>query len=200
MASDVSAHTPFLGELWCIRHGETDWSAEGRHTGRNDLALNARGLAQADALRAPLANMAFDRVLCSPLLRARTTCERAGLLERAEETPDAMEWNYGEYEGRTSAEIRAERPGWTIWTNGVLGGETLADVGERATRVLALVRADIAAGSRIALVAHGHFLRVLAATWIDLPPHAAAHLALSPAHIGVLGFEHETPVITRWNS
>jgi probable phosphoglycerate mutase len=188
------------GEIWVLRHGQTDWSAVGRHTGRNDLPLNAEGEAQARELATRLAGMHFDRVICSPLQRAQQTCEIAGLREQAEIDPDAMEWNYGDYEGRTTADIREERPGWLIWPDGVVGGETLDDVAARARRVVARVDSTVEAGGRVAVFAHGHFLRIFTTQWIGQPAQLAQHLALLPARVSVLGFEHETHVITRWNS
>ncbi|MFZ4515091.1 MAG: histidine phosphatase family protein [Acidimicrobiia bacterium] len=198
--TSAAKNLQYNGEVWILRHGETDWAREGRHTGRHDLPLNATGLTQADALASTVAAVPFDRVLCSPLQRAQQTCKRAGLLDRAEITPDAMEWDYGAYEGRTTPEIRVDRPGWTIWNDGVLDGESLDSVATRALRILALVTPNLAAGERVAVFAHGHFLRVLAAVWLEQPPMFAARLLLAPARTGILGFEHETRVITRWNA
>ena len=189
-----------IGEIWLFRHGETEWSAVGRHTGRNDLPLSPVGEDQAEELRARIAGTTFDRVICSPLQRAAATCRIAGYLEQAEIDPDTMEWNYGDYEGRTTTEIRVERPGWLIWNDGVNGGETITDVGARADRVLTHIRGDVDAGRRVAVFAHGHFLRILTARWLEQPPVFAAHIGLSPARVSVLGFEHETPVIIRWNT
>lgn len=187
------------GEIWVLRHGETDWSAIGRHTGRNDLPLNAAGEAQAEELRTRLASTSFDRVICSPLQRAMATCRIAGFAEQAEIDEDAMEWNYGDYEGRTTAEIREDRPGWLIWPDGVLNGETVDDVGARADRVLARIRPDVEAGKKVAVFAHGHFLRILTARWLDQPPTLGSRIALLPARLSALGYEHETPVIRCWN-
>ena len=180
-----------------LRHGETEWSREGRHTGRSDIPLDAAGRAGALEAGAALAEIEFARVLVSPLRRARETAELAGLRGPAELCDDLMEWDYGEYEGRTSAEIGEERPGWTIWDGGVVGGETLEEVGRRADRVLARLRALEGA---VAVVAHGHLLRVLAARWCGLEPLVARNLALQPATISWLGHEHGTPTITLWNS
>lgn len=196
MANTELAHP---GEIWVLRHGETDWSAVGRHTGRNDLPLNASGEAQAAELRDRLVGTTFDRVICSPLQRAEATCRIAGYFDQAEVDPDAMEWNYGAYEGRTTTEIRADRPGWLIWNDGVIDGETVDDVGRRADAVLARIRSDVEAGRKVAVFAHGHFLRILTARWLEQPAGLGQRFALSPAHISVLGFEHETPVIRRWN-
>lgn len=188
------------GEIWIMRHGETDWAAAGRHTGRNDLPLNANGEAQARELALRLTGERFARVVCSPLQRARRTCELAGFGDQALVDDDAVEWDYGAYEGRTTNEIRVERPDWWIWSGGVPDGETIADVGARADRVLERVRPTVDAGGKVAIFAHGHFLRMLAARWIEQPPGFGEHLRLEPARISVLGFERAARVITRWNT
>jgi len=182
--------------LVLVRHGETQWSRSGRHTGRTDIPLDAEGEAQARLLGPRLARWTFAEVLYSPLQRARRTCELAGLMAGAHPDPDIQEWAYGAYEGRTADEIRAERPGWVIWKDGVAGGETLADVGRRADAVIERVR-EVAGD--VALFAHGHFLRILAARWCDLPALAGESLALSPAAVSVLGYEREDRVIWLWN-
>jgi len=182
--------------LWLIRHGETDWSAGGRHTGRTDVALNAAGVAQAGALRVELRDVTFARVLTSPLSRARETCRLAGLGDAAEVAPDLREWDYGEEEGATTPGIREQRPGWTLWRDGVTGGETVDDVAARADRVIAAV---VDTPGDVALFAHGHVLRVLAARWLGLAPGAGQWLALDPGSVSVLGHEHEWRVIRRWN-
>jgi probable phosphoglycerate mutase len=179
-----------------VRHGQTDWSENGRHTGRTDLALGERGREQALALAGPLGAMAFALVLTSPLSRAADTSALAGFRDRAEPTEDLLEWDYGDYEGRTTYEIREERPGWTLWADGVPGGESAAEVGRRADRVIERARA---AGGDTLCFAHGHILRVLAARWIGLPPMGGRMLALDACAIGVLGWEREVPVIERWN-
>jgi broad specificity phosphatase PhoE len=179
-----------------VRHGETEWSRTGRHTGRTDLPLDREGEAQARLLGPRLAEWKFAEVLYSPLQRARRTCELAGLMAGARPDPDMQEWAYGAYEGRTADEIRAERPGWVIWKDGVVGGETLADVGHRADSVIERVRG--VAGD-VALFAHGHFLRILTARWCALPTLTAESLALSPAAVSVLGYEREHPAIWLWN-
>ena len=179
-----------------VRHGETEWSRAGRHTGRTDLPLDREGEAQARLLGPRLAGWKFSEVLYSPLQRARRTCELAGLMVGARPDPDMQEWAYGAYEGRTADEIRAERPGWVIWKDGVVGGETLADVGHRADSVIERVRG--VAGD-VALFAHGHFLRILTARWCALPALTAESLALSPAAVSVLGYEREHPAIWLWN-
>jgi len=189
----VSAHVRVL----LLRHGETEWSREGRHTGRSDIPLDDAGRARAREAGAALAGIEFTRVLVSPLRRARATAELAGLRGPVEVCDDLMEWDYGEYEGRTAAEIRGERPGWTIWDGGVIGGETLEEVAARADRVVARLRE---LEGDVAVVAHGHLLRILAARWCRLEPLVARSLMLQPATISSLGHEHGTPTITLWNS
>lgn len=180
-----------------VRHGATDWSREGRHTGWTDLPLNAEGLRQAAALRQPLSRFSFDAVHCSPLQRARTTCELAGLIGNAVFDPDLREWNYGDYEGLTSVEIHRQRPGWDLWDHGVPNGETLAQVAERADRVIERLRAR--RGDAV-VFAHGHLLRVLASRWIDHPPRLAQHLNLATAAISQLGWDDERSSIDVWNN
>jgi probable phosphoglycerate mutase len=183
-------------ETWLARHGETEWSAADRHTGRTDLPLTDRGHAQARALRAPLAGAVFDRVLCSPLLRARQTCEEAGLIGRAEIRDELREWDYGDYEGLTAAEIRAERrPGWLLWSDGCPGGETPEEV---AARVDPLV-AELREGGAVVIFAHGHVLRVLTARWLEQPPLIGQRLPLATGTLSRLGIEHGYPVIRAWN-
>jgi broad specificity phosphatase PhoE len=184
------------GELVLVRHGETDWSRAGRHTGRTDEPLNETGRANAAALAGRLAGRSFALVLTSPLSRAVETCRLAGLGDAAQVRDDLAEWGYGEYEGRTTPEIRAGRPGWSLWADGVVGGETIADVGARVDRVIAEAAR---AGGDVALFAHGHVLRVLAARWLGLEPDAGKLLALDPASVSVLGWEHEWRVIRSWN-
>jgi probable phosphoglycerate mutase len=183
--------------LWIARHGETEWSRTHRHTSTTDLPLTPAGERAAKALAERLAGTEFDLVLTSPLRRARDTARLAGFGERAEVDDDAHEWRYGEYEGKTTAEIRETVPGWSVFTAPSPGGETAAEVGARVDRLIARVRRE----AKTALVfAHGHVLRVLAARWVDLPPEAGAHLVLSVATVSVLGWERETPAIERWNS
>jgi probable phosphoglycerate mutase len=176
------------------RHGETEWSASGRHTSTTDVPLTDRGREAALALRQRLAGREFALVLASPRVRARETAELAGFEPEIE--PDLAEIDYGEYEGRTTPEIREDRPGWSLWTDGSPGGETLAEAGARADRVLARA---LAAGGDVAIFAHGHILRVLAARWIELPPERGANFALGTASLSELGFERENRVIERWN-
>jgi len=184
-----------------IRHGETEWSVAKRHTGRTDLPLLPEGEASARRLAPRVAReRPFGLVLSSPLARARRTAELAGL--EPELDPDLQEWDYGDAEGRTTAEIRETRPGWSVWDEGPRGGETAADVGARADRVIARVLdAGTGAGgdATAVLVAHGHLLRILAARWIELPASAGGRLALGTAAVCVLGFERERRVVLRWN-
>ena len=183
-------------DIVLIRHGETEWSVSGQHTGRTDIPLTDTGRQQAEALGRRVAAWTFDRVLSSPMSRAVETCRLAGLGDRAELTDDLHEWDYGEYDALRTVDIRKERPGWTVWKDGAPAGETVGDVGRRADRVLEVARA---AGGDVALFGHGHMLRVIGARWIDLPPDYGARLGLSTATISVLGWERETPVIQRWN-
>ena len=182
------------GELWLIRHGETEWSASGRHTSSTDLALTAEGERKAAAVGRLLAGKEFALVLASPLRRAVETCRLAGYTP--EVTPDLREWGYGSYEGLTTAEIQVQNPGWTIWTGTPPGGESTDDVGARADRVIA--RATTANGD-VALFGHGHMLRVLAARWLGLEPSGGRLLALATGSVSVLGYEHETRVVQGWN-
>jgi len=179
-----------------VRHSETEWSRSGQHTSRTDLPLLDEGRPMAAALGRRLAGRAFELVLSSPLKRAWETAELTGLGDVAEATDDLLELGYGEYEGRTTADIRTERPGWDIWKDGSPGGESLADAAERVDRVIA--RAASADGD-VALFAHGHILRILGARWLGLPPLAGGSLALSTASLCDLGFERERRVLWGWN-
>jgi broad specificity phosphatase PhoE len=183
-------------EIVLVRHGETEWSRAGKHTGRTDIPLTEEGRRQARAVGAVLRDRRFALVLTSPLSRSVETCELAGLGDQSVEDEDLMEWDYGAYEGRTTTEIRAERADWSLWRDGVLEGETVEQVGERVDRVLLKVRG---AGGDVALFAHGHLLRALTARWLGLEPSAGRLFALDPATISVLGFERETSVIRLWN-
>lgn len=183
-------------EIYLIRHGETEWSLSGRHTGVSDIPLTEHGRQQAKLLAQELSTRNFNLVLTSPLRRARETCELAGLAQRAEIDPDLMEWNYGDYEGLTSEQIHANHPAWTIFSEGAPGGETPEQVGIRADRVLARVRA---AGNDAVLFAHGHVLRVLAARWLGLAPSAGAHFLLDTASLCVLNSDRGIPAFKRWN-
>jgi broad specificity phosphatase PhoE len=183
-------------ELWLIRHGETAWSLSGAHTGTTDLPLTAQGELKARGLGAKLAGHSFALVLTSPMQRARRTCELAGLGAQAQVEQNLSEWNYGSYEGLTTADIHRTRPGWTPFRDGFPDGEAIEHVAARAQAVIARA---LAANGNVALFAHGHILRILATRWLDLPPADARLFALSTASISTLGYEHETRVITRWN-
>jgi probable phosphoglycerate mutase len=183
--------------VWLVRHGETEWARLGKHTGRTDVPLTRRGREQARALGRRLAGHAFGLVLTSPLSRAAETARLAGVGDAAVADPNLLEWDYGANEGRTTAEIRADDPDWTIWTGPWPGGETVEQVGRRADRVIARLEA---AGSGDALVfAHGHLLRVLAARWIGLGPGSGGRFELATATVSILGWERETRTIELWN-
>jgi broad specificity phosphatase PhoE len=184
------------GRLVLVRHGETEWARDGRHTGRSDIPLTELGRLQAMVLGDRLRGRHFTSVVTSPLSRARETCRLAGLGPEARVSDDLREWDYGDYEGRRTAEIRREVPGWTVWRDGGPGGERASDVGARADRLIEQARA---AGGEIVLFSHGHLLRVLTARWLDLDPADGRLLALAPATISILGYEREQPVIIRWN-
>ena len=182
--------------LWLVRHGETPWSILGRHTGRTDISLTPRGEQQAAALASRLGGHLFGLVLTSPLVRASETCRLAGYVEPASAEPDLQEWDYGNFEGRTTADIRLEQPSWNLWDTGAPGGETPSAVGQRADRVIARA---VAADGDVALFAHGHLLRVLAARWLGFAPSAGGSLALDTASVSMLGWERERRVIRLWN-
>jgi probable phosphoglycerate mutase len=182
--------------LFLVRHGETEWSRSGQHTSRTDVPLNDDGVAQAEALAVRLATERFAAVFTSPRQRARETCRIAGLDERAIVTEDLAEWDYGQYEGRRTDDVRVDDPGWTIWTAAIRGGEGLDDVGRRTDRVIA---AALEVDGDVALFGHGHCLRILAARWIGLPPDGGALLELSTATVSRLGWEREQRVIELWN-
>lgn len=179
-----------------IRHGQTEWSASGRHTSITDLALTEEGRLQAEGLAAKLEGQTFSLVLSSPLRRARTTCELAGFGQRAEIDDDLREWEYGEYEGLTTPEIRQRDPDWDLWSQGCPGGERPDQVGHRADQVLARIRE---ADGDALVFAHGHVLRVLTARWLLMEPAAGARFKLAAGSIGALGYERETEVIEQWN-
>jgi broad specificity phosphatase PhoE len=181
-------------QMVLLRHGATEWSLSGQHTGRTDIPLVELGYEQAKAAGDLLRHMTFAQVLTSPLLRASSTCALAGY--EGEPEPDLMEWDYGAYEGMTSAEIWEERPGWTLWNDGVIDGERAADVGRRVDRVID--RARQVEGDTLC-VAHGHVLRVLTARWLGLPPVAGRLFTLATGAVSTLGWEREAPVITFWN-
>jgi broad specificity phosphatase PhoE len=183
-------------KLVLVRHGETEWSRGGRHTGRTDLPLTEKGEEDAARLSACLGRWTFTRVLTSPLRRALETCRLAGLGDGAEVRADLREWDYGEYEGRTTGDILTERPGWTLWADGAPGGESAEEVGARADRVISEV---LGIDGDVAVFGHGHMLRVLTARWLELPPVEGRRFALEAGRISMLGYERETRVIVRWN-
>jgi broad specificity phosphatase PhoE len=184
-------------EIVLVRHGETAWTRLRKHTGgRTDIPLTDAGRRQAELLRARLAGRPFERVLTSPLSRARETCDLVGFGAQAEVRDDLREWDYGAYDGRTTAEIRAEVPGWDRWRDGYPLGESAADVGRRADRVIAELLELTADGI---VFAHGHLLRVLAARWVETDAAAGARLGLGTCTVSALGFERETRVIWLWN-
>ena len=183
-------------ELWLIRHGETEWSLSGKHTSRTDLPLTERGKERAEKIREYLAGRSFSMVLTSPMLRARQTCEIAGFGSVAQIDNDLSEWDYGVYEGRTTKDIQKEIPNWSVWSNPIIGGETIDHVAERARRVIARAAAK---GGSVALFAHAHILRILAACWIESPPVLASRLALETGSVSTLGYERETRVVSMWN-
>jgi broad specificity phosphatase PhoE len=185
-----------VSEIVLVRHGETEWSATSRHTSRTDLPLTEAGRERARSLRDRLSERSFALVLCSPLRRARETCELAGFGEVAELVDDLHEWDYGEYEGLSTPQIREVRPDWNLWRDGCPGGEQPAEVGERADRVLARLRG--ADGDALAF-AHGHILRVVTARWLRMEVAEGARFALAAGGVGVLGFERETEVLEGWN-
>jgi probable phosphoglycerate mutase len=186
--------------LYLIRHGETAWSISGQHTGVTDIALTEHGEEEARALAPDLRTINFARVLSSPLLRARQTCDLAGLGAAREIEPDLAEWNYGDYEGRRTVDIYQERPGWSVWRDGCPGGEKPADISARADRLIARLRA---LSGNVALFSHGQFGPALAARWVGLAVIEAQHLALDPASISILASETRhanVPVIALWNA
>ena len=184
-------------EVYVVRHGETEWSLSGQHTGVTDIPLTENGRTVARRLGSVLAEQSFALVLTSPLGRARETCELAGLGNRAVLEPDLKEWDYGEYEGLTSAQILETRPGWMVFRDGCPGGESPKEVGARADRVITRVRA---AAGNVALFAHGHLFRVLVARWIGLPPEAGQHFLLDTATLNVLGYDRDSPAVRLWNA
>ncbi len=192
MNSSAAVH-----EVVLVRHGETEWSRSGRHTGRTDVPLSELGRREAEAVGAELAGRQFPLVLTSPLRRAGETCRLAGYGAGAQVRDDLREWDYGEYEGITTREVRREHPDWTVWDGPIPGGESIEQVAARADRVVA--EAQQAAGDLL-VFSHGHLLRVLTARWLGLEPDAGRLFALDPATISVLGYEHERRVMREWNA
>jgi broad specificity phosphatase PhoE len=185
-----------MTELLLVRHGETEWSRSGRHTGRSDVPLTEAGRRQAELLRLRLEGRPFARVLTSPLRRAADTCTLVGLGDVAEPREELVEWDYGQYEGLTTPQIRKSRPGWFLWRDGCPGGESPAEVGARVDGVVEELRN---LHGDAALFAHGHVLRVLTARWLGLGPASGSLFALSTATLSVVGYEREAPVVWLWN-
>ena len=183
-------------QLWLVRHGETEWSASGQHTGRTDLPLTLEGKLHARQIAGFLGGRGFAIVLASPLQRARETCRLAGYGDGAVIDANLREWDYGEYEGLTTRQIQLERPGWSLWRDGVIGGESLEQLAIRAQKV---IDRTLSSSGDVLLFAHGHILSVLAARWLGLPPEAGRLFALGTASVSILGYEHDTRVITQWN-
>jgi probable phosphoglycerate mutase len=192
----AGADGPVPAEVWLVRHGETEWSRDHRHTSRTDVPLTAAGEAVAAKLSETFRGMTFGLVLTSPRQRARRTAALAGFPD-AHVDDDLVEWDYGDYEGVTTEQIRERVPGWTVWTHPSPGGETAAQVTARMDRVLARIRAY---GERVLVFGHGHALRSLAARWIEQPVAEGRFLRLDTATVSTLGYERETPVILRWNA
>lgn len=193
----VAEPAPDGTEVWLIRHGQTNWSASGRHTGRTEIPLTEHGRAQAQALREPFAGMRPALVLCSPRERARETARLAGV--RVDEIDDDLaEWDYGDYEGLTTAQIHEAVPGWSLWRHGAPGGESVDAVGARADRVLGRARVAAAEGP-VVLIGHGHFSRALGARWINHDVGDGQHLMLDAAARCMLGMEHGVPALAHWN-
>lgn len=184
-------------EIYLCRHGETEWTLSGQHTSYSDIPLTENGESQAQKLRDRLEGIEFEKVYSSPLMRAKTTCDIVGLGELAEIMDDLFEWNYGELEGKTTPEIRQTMPGWTVFNDGAPGGESVADVGARADRVINLVKKY---SGKVALFSSGHFSRVLAARWLGLSAGKGRCLALDTASLSILGYERDVPVIRLWNN
>ena len=188
---------PSPTRLVLARHGETEWSRTGRHTGRTDIPLTARGREQAARLGQTLRGRTFSRVLSSPLGRALDTCRLAGFGNRVETVDDLREWDYGAYEGRTRIEIAADVRGWTVWSHPIVDGESLADLGRRADRV---IESLLPVGGDVLIFSHGHILRVIAARWLEQPPLLGSRLELATASLSELGWEHDRRVIEGWNA
>lgn len=193
----TTAARPSPARLFAVRHGETEWSVSGQHTGRTDVPLTDRGRELAARLRPVLGEGAFQLVLTSPLARARETCALCGMGDVATTDADLVEWDYGEYEGLTPAQIHGRVATWLIFRDGCPGGESPAEVGARADRVIARARA---AGGDVLVFSHGHLLRVLVARWLGLPPSAGQHFLLDTGTVGVLGYYRAVPAIKMWNA
>jgi probable phosphoglycerate mutase len=184
--------------IWLVRHGQTEWSVAGKHTGRQNIPLTPKGEEEARKLQARLGPVPFAAILTSPLERARKTCDLAGFGARAELVPDLMEWNYGDYDGLTSAEIRSRRPDWHLFRDGCPGGEALQDVVVRADRVVQRLKSE---AGNVLVFSHGHYLRVLATRWAGMAAESGSRFGLAPASISILGWDAASgdPLIDRWN-
>jgi broad specificity phosphatase PhoE len=188
---------PAINHIWLIRHGETPWSLSGQHTGKTEMELTPKGVAMGKALGRELAGRHFDLVLTSPRIRARETCRLAGYGDVAVIEDNLQEWDYGAFEGRKSVDIKKEVPGWSLWRDGVPHGETLDQVAARADKV---IKRALDCPGAVAMYAHGHILRVLAARWLGLTGDGGKYFALDAGTISILGTEHQRPVISQWNS
>ncbi len=188
-------------ELWLMRHGETEWSLSGAHTGSTDIPLTDHGRKRAEELGEYLKGTTFARVLVSPMKRARETCSIAGLGDQAVIDDGLREWNYGEAEGKTTQQMRDQYhdPEWGVWTREIVGGETVEHVGERADGVIADALKGVDEHAKVALFAHAHILRILAARWIGLEARGGSHFGLGTGSVSVLGWERETRVVSHWN-
>ncbi|MFC6644540.1 histidine phosphatase family protein [Granulicella cerasi] len=188
-------------EVWLVRHGETEWSLDGRHTSTTDIDLTEHGRVRAEELRDYLKDTKFAAVYVSPMKRAQETCKIAGFGDQMQVDANLMEWNYGETEGKSTKTIREELgdPDWNVWDNGVIGGETVDAVGERCDKIIAKALEAAGDGGKVALFAHAHVLRILTARWIKLAAVNGRLFALSTGSVSVLGFERETRVVSRWN-
>ena len=184
-------------KIYVVRHGETEWTLSGQHTGVTDIPLTENGRQTAKLWQRVFTKESFALVLTSPLQRARETCELSGLGDQADVDPDLVEWNYGEYEGLTRRQIHEKAPGWMIFADGAPGGETPAQVGARVDRTIDKVRAE---KGNVALFAHGHFLRLFAARWLGLPATDGRHFLLDPGTLGILSYYQGIPAIQRWNA
>lgn len=183
-------------KIYLIRHGETEWALSGKHTGKTDIPLTSRGEEEGRLLGKRLKGHTFEKVLTSPSQRAEKTCELAGLLKHAYHDVDLMEWDYGDYEGKTTSEIWKSDPHWTIFDRGAPNGESVADVTGRANRLLSKIHN---CKGDVALFSHGHMIRVIAMRWLSLPTTQGKHLLVSPSSLSILSFERQTPVLALWN-
>jgi broad specificity phosphatase PhoE len=190
---------PSLPQIYLVRHGETEWTISGQHTGRTNILLTKNGEDNAKLLAKRLEKLTFSKVYTSPLLRAKRTCELAGFGSIAEDDPDLMEWNYGQFEGLTSAQIRQSHPNWQPFSDGYPGGETVDQIGERAQRVVAHLRKNVS--GNILIFSHGHFLRFIAGCWLGLPFIDAHFFLVAPTSLSILGYEHNMneSCIRLWN-